>query len=1529
MGIIVSWINAIWSPHDALSHLSHSPDRRSLNPAHSLDNPVNVDLLLDDAVSLSPLPSPSSSQLPSAPTTFKLDPSAPLSPVSPAPPPHVTNMNQLLFVSSDFDERARSPNMASSEQVVEIDTEAGSSIDASDGHPRDPVPKSSSVVNRTSAPSPPPPAQAGLRIDVAAANSPAVDRELELVDANFVTSDILPDPSADMCFDDDGLTALEKIYLFARSSASFHRAFIARSLSEFLPDAIPSEAVEYVIPLMNGLAMDEDEAVKEALVEDLVSSIWWFLTHCQVVDFEVSEEAEPRDVPFLYVQSFTPLLGTLLLNTDANVGAPARRCVVDLLMRIREADAQSDKATSFGPEERRLFERELIQQVVIGMAHLDSGSLNDPGGQANDLQSMLEIEDIASYSSAVDTIRTPPPSATVDEGMLSTLTSTTALAVATEQFLAEQTESTSPDSAALAAAIQRPPSPLPIAFPQTSYFPVRSEIEPEFSHVDSQPPPTAMTSVHSEEDLPMVEVKSTSERDLESGQARKPVTSSLSQLKLETPLAQPQHLLEFNASTVTSDDPQFQSGGDVSDLGGDFNEEQAAIGRLASMSLTAAVTASVNIARPGQLDYEYELAFVREVERASRDSLYWVRREATFALGALAKVVPEEILHLNLLPLFEFFCEDSVWNVRQSILFALPAVLSRLPSEMRRRQALRTILKLAGDPASQVRTGVLEVLGETIYSFSGDPRGPPEEIVKLFIGEEGRDWHAPESPTFDTYNSPQSRTPWANSMMRARISSVMSSDNFGRPSYTSTSSSSSSDSSTESNPARPLVCAFNLPAVILTLGPTRWSELRGLHFFLSRTGASKVRQTLAASIGEIARIIGPENSRSDLIYRWWDFVRGHDAVVRAKALEALETFLQALDQQDRVRLVYSLEEIWDNHLKRWREREVLARTLARLAPFFPSNGQSLRTILGRALRDETAAVRTAAVEAVSMLFKSFSEISILISNWEKYPQIYDCVSAFPGVLRSIVDEILSLAYDEVYKKRLTYVACEKALIAHYRYNERIMDDDFWEAAVALAHDKIVDSRTLPPSVLHIVRALNEDPASDVRDFVSHILTRDVLALSQGVQERVATSTIFSRPPPKRQASEMEVEDTFHRFFLTIFALSSCPPVLPTPISSTSLSNTHAVSPTLLSRGNIRFLIFVGAFGLVVVFPVLFIEVTRRGAVSSRVWFEVSWITLFWVLNLAGAVAGSAVVSKAMCNFTSAEVHHSGPACASARVLVVFSWLNTAFRASSRLFDNLTKSALTRYYLCSLVVLYFVLLMGFVIVHQKEDTGVWYTNVREFSWFETKQCLRSAPNSPIGPGARFVKQKLPSLVAPKPRRPPVFVHQRAGLSSRVEIEHFTDVATIEEQPLPPNPVVVALAASNPFAFYPAHVQTSMQASSTHQNNSYYPSNPGPSPPPIRNWPRPINYNDEERPKSERAAQKQRANSNGLTTASNPRKNGRSKASPPPIAPERSTAVEAPVSPSRSRPTGPRTRSGSSTFVRPRPPPARPDYRRLDA
>ena len=70
---------------------------------------------------------------------------------------------------------------------------------------------------------------------------------------------VVMDLALDLALDDEGLTTLEKIYLYSRSRAAFHRVFIAHALPAYLTHVTPQEAVEYVLPLLSGLAMDDGQ----------------------------------------------------------------------------------------------------------------------------------------------------------------------------------------------------------------------------------------------------------------------------------------------------------------------------------------------------------------------------------------------------------------------------------------------------------------------------------------------------------------------------------------------------------------------------------------------------------------------------------------------------------------------------------------------------------------------------------------------------------------------------------------------------------------------------------------------------------------------------------------------------------------------------------------------------------------------------------------------------------------------------------------------------------------------------------------------------------------------------------------------------------------------------------------------------------------------------------------------------------------------------------------------------------------------
>ena len=112
-------------------------------------------------------------------------------------------------------------------------------------------------------------------------------------DVNLIDEgDVLPstDVQMDVTFDDEGLNTLERIFLLSKSEFPFHRAYVARVLGDLLFEVDPCESVEYVLPLLSGFTMDDDESVKEAFASELHRILWYFFSTCKLVIEEEQEE---------------------------------------------------------------------------------------------------------------------------------------------------------------------------------------------------------------------------------------------------------------------------------------------------------------------------------------------------------------------------------------------------------------------------------------------------------------------------------------------------------------------------------------------------------------------------------------------------------------------------------------------------------------------------------------------------------------------------------------------------------------------------------------------------------------------------------------------------------------------------------------------------------------------------------------------------------------------------------------------------------------------------------------------------------------------------------------------------------------------------------------------------------------------------------------------------------------------------------------------------------------------------------------
>lgn len=290
-----------------------------------------------------------------------------------------------------------------------------------------------------------------------------------------------------------------------------------------------------------------------------------------------------------------------------------------------------------------------------------------------------------------------------------------------------------------------------------------------------------------------------------------------------------------------------------------------------------------------------------------------------------------------------------------------------------------------------MQLGTLEILGEVIHTFHEDRSGPPDELIALYVGN-------------DKAVSPSTMKPLENHIDTVASDShylkATSSDVFydAMKRETGEDSSDAEPEYEENDDAkgqseRYLICAFSFPAVALALGRARWGELRAFYATLAEKdgqeggdgSSSKVRRTLAASIGEMAKIVGSEATLSDLLPVLYDTLRTRvststgpcmmdvtreEEEIKIKAIECLEPFIEAIEETKRGPIGRELERIWVENLKGWRERDAFAKKLGGLSRLLRKYGDVVRGLVMKALVDPIASIREKAVDNVSVALMS-------------------------------------------------------------------------------------------------------------------------------------------------------------------------------------------------------------------------------------------------------------------------------------------------------------------------------------------------------------------------------------------------------------------------------------------------------------------------------------------------------------------------------------------------------------------------------
>jgi len=264
-----------------------------------------------------------------------------------------------------------------------------------------------------------------------------------------------------------------------------------------------------------------------------------------------------------------------------------------------------------------------------------------------------------------------------------------------------------------------------------------------------------------------------------------------------------------------------------------------------------------------------------------------------------------------------------------------------------------------------------------------------------------------------------------------------------------------------------------------------------------------------------------------------------------------------------------------------------------------------------------------------------------------------------------------------------------------------------------------------------------------------------------------------------------------------------------------------------------YMIFLGAFGLLCIFPLIFLDLIRRNAFTSRIWVEFIWIAIFWVMELSGAAALSTIVPNNHCARRRGRIATN--TCLSGQVLLGFAWAIT-----------LTLLA------------YMVTLAIYTIVHYATDSNVLNETVRGYPWFAGQSTLSSSPPSPVlekGMGA-------PSLKHPHPKTafdPSSITRERSPFDDPIQpVPTFDNAPEESYQPaqrtyeglqfatVEDSPRVIEPAFTRPReapkppvrvqSLYPEHMQAQLSTEARNNLTRQMGQLEGYEPSPIRDWPK---------------------------------------------------------------------------------------------
>ena len=253
-----------------------------------------------------------------------------------------------------------------------------------------------------------------------------------------------------------------------------------------------------------------------------------------------------------------------------------------------------------------------------------------------------------------------------------------------------------------------------------------------------------------------------------------------------------------------------------------------------------------------------------------------VRKSVAENLINICEGISPECFKKKMLPLYEKISKDSMWNVRKVAVEILPKITKLCDKEIISSKLLNIFKSFCQDQKNFVRYEAVEIFGEFLSLLDKDDIKNYTQLLDFYIN--------------------------------------------------------TIEECTKNNKKDDLTiikkCAYNFPAVLVMYGPENWDKLKPCFVKMAEQKEERIKLPLAASLGELSKILGNEVTENDLLDFVDKFYKGNSDM-KMKILGILPDIIRNISSNKKNQYLENIKIMIGNKEDKWRKRLAYSKIIGK------------------------------------------------------------------------------------------------------------------------------------------------------------------------------------------------------------------------------------------------------------------------------------------------------------------------------------------------------------------------------------------------------------------------------------------------------------------------------------------------------------------------------------------------------------------------------------------------------------------------